>query len=235
MAPTTPPIINLLFRILLMDLGDGGAKGAVAVATSARKNQGKKAPGGLKTLKVLKNFGPAGRQNPPRAAKFDGGVHEPEFAGGTPSPHKKVRGKEASFLYRPNREKAFATAKGGRDVKANAVTKDDSDDEEGASLGCPWMGQEPDDPANQAGDGGKTRAIKGGHGTAVETGRPKAGQDPDNPADWAGNGLPEARPAKVLPKSGRGVLVEIVNEDGSSGDEVSLASEDEFASEEGGD
>ncbi len=37
------------------------------------------------------------------------------------------------------------------------------------------------------------------------------------------------------PKSGRGVPVEIVNEDGSSGDEVSLASEDEFASEEGDD
>ena len=77
MAPTTPLVINPSLRILLMDLGDGGAKGAVAVATSARKNQGKKAPGGLKTLKVLNNFGPVGCQNPPRAAKFDGGVREP--------------------------------------------------------------------------------------------------------------------------------------------------------------
>ncbi len=77
MAPTTPRIINPLLRILWMDSGDGGAAGAVAVAMSARKNQGKKAPGRLKTLKVLNHFGPAGRQNPPRSAKFDGGVREP--------------------------------------------------------------------------------------------------------------------------------------------------------------
>jgi hypothetical protein len=93
MAPTTPPIINPLLRILRMDSGDGGATCAVAVATSARKNQGKKASGGLETLKVSNNFGPAGRRNPPRAAKFDSGVRKPEFAGGTPSPHKKARGK----------------------------------------------------------------------------------------------------------------------------------------------
>ena len=37
------------------------------------------------------------------------------------------------------------------------------------------------------------------------------------------------------PKSGRGIPVEIVNKDGSSGDEVSLANEDEFPSEEGDD
>ena len=60
-----------------MDLGEGGAAGAVAVATSERKKQGKKAPEGLETLKVLNNFGPAGRQNPPRAAKFNGGLQEP--------------------------------------------------------------------------------------------------------------------------------------------------------------
>ncbi len=216
-----------------MDSGDGGTAGAVALATSERKKQGKKALGGLKTLKVLNNFGPAGRRNPPRAAKFDGGVRKPEFAGGTPSPHKKAQGKEAAFLCRPNREKALATAKGKRNVKAEAVAKDDSDDDEGASVGRPWMGQEPDDPADWAGDGRKTRAIKGGHGAAVRTGRPKAGQDPDDPADWAGDGLPEARPAKVPPKSGHGVPVEIVNKDGSSGDEVSLANKDEFASKEG--
>ncbi len=73
-----------------MDSGDGGTAGAVAVATLARKNQGKKAPGGLKTLKVSNNFGPAGHWNPPRAAKFDGRVREPEFPGRTPSPHKKA-------------------------------------------------------------------------------------------------------------------------------------------------
>ncbi len=159
----------------------------------------------------------------------------PEFVGGTPSPHKKGRGKEASFLYRPDCKKAFATAKGGRNVKAKAAAKDNSDDDEGASVGRPWMGRDPDDPADRAGDGRKTRAIKGGRGAAVGTGWPKVGQDPDDPADWAGDGLPEARPAKVSPKCGRGVPVEIVNEDGSSGDEVSLASKDKFASKEGDD
>ncbi len=95
------------------------------------------------------------------------------------------------------------------------------------------MGRDPDDPADWAGDRRETRAIKGGRGAVVGTGRPKAGQDPDNLADWAGEGLPEARPAKVPPKSGRGVPVKIVNKDGSNGDKVSLASEDKFASEEG--
>jgi hypothetical protein len=199
------------------------------------KKQGKKAPGGLETLKVSNNFGPAGRQNPPRAAKFDGGLREPEFAGGTPSLHKKARGKKASFLYRPNHEKVFATAKGGRDVEAKAVAKDNSDDDEGASIGRPWTGRDPDDPADWAGDGRKTRAIKGGCSAAVGTGWPKAGQDPDDLADRAGKGLPEVRPAKVPPKSWRGVPVEIINKDGSSGDEVSLASKDKFASEEGDD
>ncbi len=79
-----------MLQILWMDSGDGGATGAAAVATSARKKQGKKALGGLETLKVSNNFGPAGRRNPPQAAKVDGGVRRPEFAGGTPSPHKKA-------------------------------------------------------------------------------------------------------------------------------------------------
>jgi hypothetical protein len=235
MAPTTPLVINPSLRILRMDSGDGGAAGAVAVATLARKKQGKKAPGGLETLKVSNNFGPAGRRNPPRAAKFDGGVREPEFAGGTPSPHKKAQGKEASFLYHPNCEKAFATTKGGHDVEAKAITEDDLDYDEGASVGRPWTRQDPDDPADWAGDGRKIRAIKGGRSAAVGTGRPKAGQDPDDPDDRAGKRLPEVRPAKVPPKSGRGVPVEIVNKDGLSGDKVSLTSKDEFASEEGDD
>jgi hypothetical protein len=115
-----------------MDSGDGRAAGAVAVATSARKKQGKKAPGGLETLQVLNNFGPA--TTPPPAAKVDGGVRELEFAGGTPSPHKTARGKEAPFLFRLDRKKASAAAKGGRDVEAEAVAEDDSDDNEGASA-----------------------------------------------------------------------------------------------------
>jgi hypothetical protein len=168
-------------------------------------------------------LGQPGVKTPPHAAKVDGGVHQPEFAGRTPSPHEKVRGKEASFLYRPSREKASATVKGGCNVKAKAITEVNLDDDEGASIGHSWTGQDPDDPANRAVDGRKTRSIKGSRGAAVGTGRPKAGQDPDDPADRAGNGPPpEARPDMVPPKSGRGVPVKIVNEDGSSRDKVSL-------------
>jgi hypothetical protein len=92
-----------------MDSADGGAAGAVAVATSAGKKQGRKAPGGLETPKVSNNFG---RRNPPRAAKFDGGVRELELTGGTPSPRKKARDKEDSSLDRLNRNKAFAAVNG---------------------------------------------------------------------------------------------------------------------------
>ncbi len=84
----------------------------------------------------------------------------------------------------------FATTQAGCDVKAKAVAEDESDDDKGTSIGHPRC---------------KTRAIKGGCGAVVVTGRPKAGQDPDDPTDQAGNGLPEARPAKVPPKSGRSV------------------------------
>ncbi len=80
-------------------------------------------------------MGRPGIKTPPRAAKVDGGVRQPEFAGGSPSPHEKARGKEASFLYRPNRKKVFATVKGGRDIKAKAVAEDDSDDDESTSVG----------------------------------------------------------------------------------------------------
>ncbi len=45
----------------------------MAVATSAKKKHGKKAPGGLQTLKISNNFRAPGHQNPPRAAKLDSG------------------------------------------------------------------------------------------------------------------------------------------------------------------
>ncbi len=151
---------------------------------------------------------------------------KPEFAGGTPSPHKQAQGKEASFLFPldrkkasaaaqgghdvmaeaiaednldndegasivvgPDREKAFAAAKGKRDVKAEAVAEDDLDNDEGASVGHLRR---------------KTRAIKGGRGAVAMTGWPKAGQDPDDPADQSGDGLPKAGPAKVPLKSEQG-------------------------------
>jgi hypothetical protein len=112
---------------------------------------GKKGPGRPRdlheTFKVLNNFGPAGRRNPPGAVKFDGEVRGPQLAGRTLSPHKGAQGKEASFLFRPN---LLAAAKGGRDGEAKAVAKDDSDtvedkalakddsdDDEGTSVGRP--------------------------------------------------------------------------------------------------
>jgi hypothetical protein len=132
-----PPVINPLLQILWMDSGDGGATGAVAVAMSARTKQGKKALGGLETLKVSNNFGPAGHCNPPRAAKVDGGVREPEFAGRSPSPHKKASGKEASFLFCLDRKKASAAAKGGHNVEAEAIAKDNTMTRGRASSSAP--------------------------------------------------------------------------------------------------
>jgi hypothetical protein len=165
MAPLTPPIINPSLQILRMESGDGGASCAVAVATSAKKKQEKRAPGGRKTFKVSNNFGPAGHQNPPGAVKFDGKVRGSQLAGRTPSLHKGAQGKEASSLFRPN---LLAAAKGGRDVEAKAVAeddsdnveakalaKDDSDDDKGASIGR---------PRRKAGD------ATGGHGAVVVTG-----------------------------------------------------------------
>jgi hypothetical protein len=113
MAPTTPFNINPSFWLLRNSTGDEGGAGAVAVATSAKKRQGKNA---LKTLKISNNFRSAGRQNPLRAAKLDGGSG-PEVAGRTPrkrskdrTPCKKARGGEESFLFRLDRERAYAAA-----------------------------------------------------------------------------------------------------------------------------
>ncbi len=74
MAPTTLPFkINPSICLLQDSKRDEGAAGTVAVATLANKKQGKKAPGGLQTLKISYNFGSTGRWDPPRAAKLDGG------------------------------------------------------------------------------------------------------------------------------------------------------------------
>jgi hypothetical protein len=195
-APTTPPSINLSIRILQMDTGDGGAAGAVAVATSAGRKQGKKAPGGLKTPKVLNNFG---RRNPPRAAKSNGGVHEPELAGGTPSPHKKARGEEDLSLDRLDREKVFTAVKERHGIEANAGAEDNANKAEAKVV----VEDDSDDNGTSGrGPRRKTRAAKGGCNAVSTTSCPKARQDSDNPADRAGNGL---RSTKASPKSGRGV------------------------------
>ena len=101
MAPTTPTPINLSL-ILQMETGNGGAAGMVAVATSAAKRGGKKAPGSPNILKVSNNFKPSVRRNPGRVAKQDG-MSESEVAGGTP--RKKVQNM-VSHALRVDREKA---------------------------------------------------------------------------------------------------------------------------------
>jgi hypothetical protein len=65
MAPTTPPSINPSLRILRINSADGGATGTVAVATSAGKKQGRKAPGSLKTPKVSNTLGAKTPRAPP--------------------------------------------------------------------------------------------------------------------------------------------------------------------------
>ncbi len=78
MAPMPPLFIN---PSLLMSAGDGGAAGAVALATTVGKKQQKKAPG---SPKISNNFEPVGRRNLPCLAKSGGGVSEPEAAGSMP-------------------------------------------------------------------------------------------------------------------------------------------------------
>jgi hypothetical protein len=124
----------------------------------------------------LSNFG---RQNPPRAAKFDGGVREPVLTGGTPSPRKKAQDEEDLSFNRLDQKKAFAASKGrhgvndARNAKAEVLVEDDSDDDD-ASGGRPCR---------------ETRAAKGDRSA-------------DDPADRADDGL---QPTKAPSKSGRGV------------------------------
>ena len=81
MAPTTPTPINPSL-ILQTEAGNGGTAGAVAVATSAAKRGGKKAPGSPKISKVSNNFMPSIRCNPGRVAKQNG-MSKSEVAGGS--------------------------------------------------------------------------------------------------------------------------------------------------------
>ncbi len=124
----------------------------------------------------MNNFG---RRNPPHAAKFNGGVREPELMGGTPSPRKKVQDEEDLSFNQLDRKKAFAAVKGRHGVndasnaEAEVLVKDDSDDDD-TSGGRPHR---------------ETRAATGGRSA-------------DDPADRADDGH---RPTKAPPKSGRGI------------------------------
>jgi hypothetical protein len=216
-----------------MDSADGGAAGAVAVVTSAEKKQGRKAPGGLKTPKDSNNFG---HQNPLHAAKFDGGVRKPELAGGTPSPRKKAQDKEDSSLNRLDRKKAFAAVKGrhgvndASDAEAEVLIKDDSDDDNasGKRLRCKTRttkgGRSADDPADRVNDGHRPTKAP-----------PKSRRGIPMHAAVGGRGVPvHAVGRRGIPVhaviGGRGAPPEIAG--GSSGDDASLTSKDDFASKE---
>ncbi len=97
---------------LLHSAREEGAAGAVALATSAKKLHGKKAPGRPQTFKVSNNFGAPRRRNPPQAAKLDGreielGTPKKRPAEGTP--RRMAQGKEVKFPFRLDCKRAYAT------------------------------------------------------------------------------------------------------------------------------
>jgi hypothetical protein len=131
----------------------------VAVATSAKKKHGKKAPGGLQTLKISNNFGAPGRRNPPRAAKLNSreielGMLRKRPAEGTP--RKMARGGEVKFPFPLDRERAYAAW--SVQARPPAIATKYAD---------------PDDRADQGPYGGHGKAgapkvpAKGGHGLKV--------------------------------------------------------------------
>jgi hypothetical protein len=61
--------------------------------------------------------------------------------------------------------------------------------------------------------------------------RPKERVDSDGLDDWAGNVRPETRSTKMPTKSRHGFSIETINKNVSSGDDFSLASRDEVASD----
>jgi hypothetical protein len=94
-------------------------------------------------------------------------VREPELAGGTLSPRKKVQGKEDSSLERLDWVKVFAAIKGRPGVEADAGAEDDANNAEAKVV----IKDDLDD--NGASGGGphcETRAAKGGRSTVATTG-----------------------------------------------------------------
>jgi hypothetical protein len=109
MDPTTFLFIN---PSLWMSAVDGGAAGAVAMATLAGKKQQKKSPG---SPQISNNIKLVGRQNLSRLAKAGGVVSEPEAAGSTPrkrpqegTPRKKAQGGKGTFFFRVDHKRERA-------------------------------------------------------------------------------------------------------------------------------
>ncbi len=71
-------------------------------------------------------------RTPPQAAKLDGRVSEPKIAGETPC---KAQGEEASFLFRLDRERVHASAKGTSSARVETIDNKDLYDNKVASAG----------------------------------------------------------------------------------------------------
>jgi hypothetical protein len=202
MAPTTSLFIN---PSLLMSAGDGGAAGAVAMATASGKKQQKKALG---SPKISNNFEPVGRRNVPRLAKAGGGVSEPEAAGSTPkkwpqegTPRKKARGKE-TFVFRVNRKKA----KAAKIAMVDAAHVDLPVAVRGAKRGDAGDLADPNDQAGHSPPEATACGIlaKGGCGTPVNEGgsnKEKAGGSVSKP-EAAGSMPKKTSPGGDPPEEG---------------------------------
>ncbi len=80
------------------------------------------------------------------------------------TPCKKAQAREASFLPPQPRGGARSRKRGGGSARVNTVDKDDSYDDKGDNImrvGRQKTGRDPNDPADQAGDGRpETRSTK---------------------------------------------------------------------------
>jgi len=158
-----------------MDAEDGGAAGAVALATSAEKRGGKKGLG----MKISSNFETIPRRrNPDLLAKLDGS--ESEIAGGTP------RKKSRNLAFRVDRERAERT----KQRATMPITQDGIDDgpteDDGppmtpiksgvtleASVEDVWSGNEDDDKFILGGPtAGAKRSIGGGAAATAKSATP---------------------------------------------------------------
>jgi hypothetical protein len=72
------------------------------------------------------------RRTPPGVAKLDGRVSKPKITGETPH---KLQGGEASFLFRLDRKRVHASAKGATSTGVKTVDNKESYDNDVASAG----------------------------------------------------------------------------------------------------
>ncbi len=111
LAPTTPSINYPAPRILRMDAGDGGAAGAVALATSAEKKTREKGvrDENLEEIRITSSQPPPSSSDRRGKRAGDRGRY-PEGGARRRNPSQKARSGEAAV----DRTKAVTAIKGGR-------------------------------------------------------------------------------------------------------------------------